>query len=101
MSSKKLLWFVLAALLLLYLAPMPYGYFMLVRFVMLVAFAWMAVYYYQKGMREMAWTFGALAILFQPIAKIALGTLGTGQRFTPKKRRVPVICFESEMDSLV
>lgn len=29
------------------------------------------------------------------------GTLGTGQRFTPKKRRVPVICFESEIDRLV
>ena len=28
-------------------------------------------------------------------------TLGTGQRFTPKKRTVPVIRFESEMDSLV
>ena len=29
------------------------------------------------------------------------GTLGTGQRFTPKKRTVPVICFESEIDRLV
>ena len=28
-------------------------------------------------------------------------TLGTGQRFTPKKRTVPVICFESEIDRLV
>ena len=31
----------------------------------------------------------------------ARGTLGTGQRFTPKKRTVPVICFESEIDRLV
>ena len=30
-----------------------------------------------------------------------LGTLGTGQRFTPKKRTIPVICFESEIDRLV
>jgi len=29
------------------------------------------------------------------------GTLGTGQRFTPKKRTVPVICFESEIDRFV
>ena len=29
------------------------------------------------------------------------GTLGTGQRFTPKKRTVPMNCFESEIDQLV
>ena len=28
------------------------------------------------------------------------GTLGTGQRFTPKKRTVPVICFESGIDHI-
>ena len=33
--------------------------------------------------------------------KLDKGTLGTGQRFTPKKRTVPVICFESEIDRLV
>lgn len=27
-------------------------------------------------------------------------TLGTGQRFTPKKRTVPVICFESGIDHI-
>ena len=30
-----------------------------------------------------------------------VGTLGTGQRFTSKKRTVLVICFESEIDRLV
>ena len=33
--------------------------------------------------------------------EVYTGTLGTGQRFTPKKRTVPVICFESEIDRLV
>jgi len=33
--------------------------------------------------------------------ELVIGTLGTGQRFTPKKRTVPVICFESEIDRLV
>ena len=28
------------------------------------------------------------------------GTLGTGQRFTTKKRTVPVICFESGIDHI-
>ena len=29
------------------------------------------------------------------------GTLGTGQRFTPKKRTVPMSCFESGIDHIV
>ena len=29
------------------------------------------------------------------------GTLGTGQRFTPKKRTILVIHFESEIDRIV
>ena len=33
--------------------------------------------------------------------ELVIGALGTGQRFTPKKRTVPVICFESEIDRLV
>lgn len=73
MATKKILYIALAAMLLLCLAPMPYGYFMLVRFVMLVTCGWLAVDCFQKGRQELAWTFGALALLFQPIVKIALG----------------------------
>lgn len=69
----KQLYLVLAAMLLLCLAPMPYGYFMLVRFVMMVVFGWMANQYYQKGHQGLTWAFGALALLFQPFVKIALG----------------------------
>ena len=71
----KQLYLVLAAMLLLCLAPMPYGYFMLVRFVMMVAFGWMANQYYQKGHQGLTWVFGALALLFQPFVKIALGRI--------------------------
>jgi hypothetical protein len=63
----------LAAMLLLCLAPMPYGYFMLVRFVMMVAFGWMAYRYYLNRKTIAMWVFGTLALLFQPIYKIALG----------------------------
>ena len=36
-----------------------------------------------------------------PITKEEYGTLGTGQRFTPKKRTVPMSCFESGIDHIV
>ena len=64
---------ILAAFMLLCLAPMPYGYYQLVRFVAMVVFAVMAYGYYEKEENGLAVTFGALAILFQPIFKIALG----------------------------
>ena len=63
----------LAVLLLLCLAPMPYGYFMLVRFVMMVACGIMAYRYYTMNKVVATWVFGVLALLFQPIYKIALG----------------------------
>ncbi len=63
----------LAALLLLCLVPMPYGYYQLVRFVSMVVFAVMAYQYYVKMQEMWAVVFGALALLFQPLFKIALG----------------------------
>ncbi len=70
---KKNIYLILAALMLLCLAPMPYGYFQLVRFVAMVAFGWMAYRYYLNQKTIAMWVFGALALLFQPIYKIALG----------------------------
>lgn len=69
----KQLYLFLAAMLLLCLAPMPYGYFMLVRFVMMVAFGWMAYLYYLRQKTVATCVFAVLALLFQPIYKIALG----------------------------
>lgn len=70
---KKHLYLALAVLLLLCLAPMPYGYFMLVRFVMMVACGWLAYRYYTMNKVTATWIFGILALLFQPFYKIALG----------------------------
>ena len=63
----------MAALLLLCLAPMPYGYYQLLRFVAMVVFAFMAWMYYKRKREGLMVTFGALALLFQPFVKIALG----------------------------
>ncbi len=64
---------VLAALLLLCLAPMPYGYYQFVRFVAMVVFAVMAYRYYEEKKNQLAIVFGALALLFQPFINVALG----------------------------
>lgn len=63
----------LVLLLFLCLAPMPYGYYQLVRFVAMVVFVIMAYRYYRESKGELAITFSALALLFQPFVKIALG----------------------------
>ena len=69
----KQVYLILAAMMLLCLAPMPYGYFQLVRFVAMVVFGIMAYRYYQNQKMVATWVFGILASLFQPIYKIALG----------------------------
>lgn len=64
---------ILAAMLLLCLAHIPYGFYELVRFAAMTGFAVMAYKYYGKRQEILAITFGALALLFQPFFKIALG----------------------------
>ena len=65
----------LAVMLLICLFPMPYGYYNLVRFGAMIVFAIMAYNYFQQNKQAMAVLFAALAILFQPLFKIALGRL--------------------------
>ena len=65
--------FILSVLLLLCLLPMPYGCYMLVRFVSMVAFGVMAYRYYTQSKVALTVTFASLALLFQPFIKIALG----------------------------
>ncbi|WP_317126762.1 DUF6804 family protein [Candidatus Ornithobacterium hominis] len=65
---------ILAILLLLCLAPMPYGYFQLVRLASLVGFAYLAyTSFCEKNNPALGILYIFLAILFQPFEKIALG----------------------------
>ncbi len=70
MNGVKL---VMAIALLLCLFPMPYGYYVLVRFAAMVVFAIMAYQYYIRKNETLMVVFGALALLFQPLIKITLG----------------------------
>ncbi len=69
----KYLYLILSIFLLLCLLPMPYSYYMLVRFVSMVAFGVMAYRYYTQSKVALTITFVSLALLFQPFIKIALG----------------------------
>lgn len=64
---------ILSILLFLCLLPMPYGYYMFVRFVSMAAFGVMAYRYYEQNKVVLAIVFGFLTLLFQPFIKIALG----------------------------
>ncbi len=69
----KKVYLIIAAIMLLCLAPMPYGYFQLVRFLSTLVFGVMAFRYYQERKEWLAYICGTLALLFQPFYKIALG----------------------------
>ncbi len=63
----------LATLLFLCLLDMPYGYYQLVRFAAMVAFAGMAYVANENGFKKEVFVYVALAVLFQPFVKIAFG----------------------------
>lgn len=69
----KVIKLVIAVLFFLCLVDMPYGFYQLVRFVGLIGFVILAYQSNQKGKQKEMYIFLALALLFQPIFKIALG----------------------------
>ncbi len=73
LNISKIIQIVLAILLFICLLDMPYGYFQLVRFLAMVGFSYLAFIAYEANDRNKAYIFIALAILFQPLLKIALG----------------------------
>lgn len=70
---KELIKLVLSVLLLLCLAPMPYGFYELVRTAAMIGFAFLAYQTYKEDKQSELIIYVGLAILFQPIFKIALG----------------------------
>lgn len=73
MKVEAILKLGLAALLFLCLADMPYGYYLLVRFLAMLVFAYLAYISYYVGDGFSSFIYGALILLFQPMVKISLG----------------------------
>lgn len=69
----KIIKIILAVLFFVCLFDMPYGYFQLVRFLALAGFALLAYNSNEQGHKTEAIIYVCLAILFQPLIKIALG----------------------------
>jgi asparagine N-glycosylation enzyme membrane subunit Stt3 len=63
----------LSLLLLGCLLPLPYGYFQLVRFVAMFGFSYLAYFAFEQKHKNEVFIYIALALLFQPFIKIALG----------------------------
>ncbi len=69
----KYVYLILSAMLLLCVAPMPYGYYELVRFVATIAFVVLAYVGYRRRNVPTTVAFIILALLFQPFSKLVLG----------------------------
>jgi hypothetical protein len=64
---------ILTVLFFLCLADMPYGFYQFVRFAGLIGFAILAYQAHEQVRKTEMIIYGGLALLFQPIFKIALG----------------------------
>lgn len=70
---KPFLKLIIAVLLLLCLADMPYNYYQLVRFASAAAFVYLSYDYFRMKRDGLGFLFALLALLFQPFFKVALG----------------------------
>lgn len=70
---KPIVKLIIAVLLLLCLADMPYGFYELVRFAAAGAFAYLSYDYFKSKKDGLGIVFAGLALLYQPFFKVALG----------------------------
>lgn len=71
--NNSIIKIILATLLLLCLLNMPYGYYQFARFAAMVGFAYLAYSANEENRKNETFIYIALALLFQPFFKIALG----------------------------
>jgi len=64
--------YIAAAMLLIGAAPMPYGYYGLLRMIATVAFIWAAYTSFEQDRPLLPWILAALALLFNPLIPIHL-----------------------------
>lgn len=70
---KKIIKISLSILLFCCVLNMPYGYYQFVRFGAMAGFAYLAYSNNEQGNKNETFVYIALALLFQPFVKIALG----------------------------
>ena len=72
MKIPKLVIYFTVAILLIALAPMPYGYYTLLKVIVCGVFTWAALITYSKKPSYLPWVFALLAAMFNPIIPIIL-----------------------------
>lgn len=70
---EKYIKIILSILLFLCLADMPYGYYQFVRFAAMIGFGILSFQSSESENKTYVIVYGALALMFQPFFKIALG----------------------------
>lgn len=64
--------YITSAMLLIAVAPLPYGYYTLLRLVVTGVFAWAGYITYKRNNNVLPWVFFFLAVLFNPVVVIHL-----------------------------
>ena len=73
LNNENIIRVILAILFFICLADMPYGFYQFVRFAAMVGFAYLAYSANEQKNKNEMFFYIALAILFQPFIKLALG----------------------------
>ena len=64
--------YIAVGMLIVAVAPLPYGYYMLLRLVATGVLAWSAYVAYERQYKILPWVLVLLAVLFNPVIKIHL-----------------------------
>lgn len=76
MNIPKPAIFIVSALLFLALMPMPYGYYILLRWICTALFAAMAFVSYERNYKTLVWVYSLMALLFNPVIPLNFGRDG-------------------------
>lgn len=64
--------YIVTAMLFISVAPLPYGYYTLLRLVVFGIFGYAAYIAYTRNSQSLPWVYGVMVVLFNPIIKIHL-----------------------------
>jgi hypothetical protein len=66
--------YITALLLVIGVFPLPYDYYMLLRLIVTSVFIWAAIITHKLGLVNLMWLCSGIALLFNPLLKIHLGS---------------------------
>lgn len=67
MRVRTVLWVVIAAVGIALLPTLPYGYYLIMRWIVCASSAWLALSSYRSGREDWTWIWGVIAGVYNPI----------------------------------